>query len=165
MDDRRNGQDDLYDLLMARMNSFPLGAPRSDNLRGILEMIFTPEEARLALDMQERPEELGELAFRLGREPAELQAMLERMADQGTAYCRERDGKIWYSLLPLVPGIFELQFMKAEVNPTKRRIAELFDAYYYEGWGEANFSAGRTPLTRVLPIQQEIPRKDQVLPY
>jgi len=157
--------DDLYDRLMQRMDSFPLGAPRSENLRGILTLIFTPEEAQLALDMEERPEELSELAARLGRDAGELEAMLESMADKGTAYCRERDGKKWYSLLPLVPGIFELQFMKAEVNPEKRRIAELFDAYYFEGWGEANFSAGRTPLTRVLPVQEEIPRKDRVLPY
>ncbi len=157
--------DDLYDCLMQRMDSFPLGAPRSENLRGILTLIFTPEQAQLALDMEERPEELSELAARLGREAGELQTMLENMADKGTAYCRERDGKKWYSLLPLVPGIFELQFMKAEVSPEKRRIAELFDAYYFEGWGEANFSAGRTPLTRVLPVQEEIPRKDRVLPY
>ncbi len=158
-------QEDLYDRLMARMDSFPLGAPRSENLRGILAIIFTPQEAQLALDMQERPEEPGELAARLGRDQAGLEVLLESMADKGTAYCRERDGKTWYSLLPLVPGIFELQFMKAEVNPEKRRIAELFDAYYYEGWGEANFSSLRTPLTRVLPVQEEIPRKDQVLPY
>jgi NAD-dependent dihydropyrimidine dehydrogenase PreA subunit len=157
--------EDIYDRLMLRLDEFPLGAPRSDNLRGALSMIFTPDEAELFIDLPLRPETLPEIAARLGRDEASLEALLESMANRGTAYCRERNGLRQYCALPLVPGIFELQFMKAEVNPAKRRIAELFDAYYHEGWGASNFANVETPMTRVLPVEEEISRKDQVLPY
>ena len=62
------------------------------------------------------------------------------------------------NLLPLLPGIFEMQFMKGEVSPTKRRVAELFDQYYYEGWGETYFTSG-TPMARVLVMRRRSPAR------
>ncbi len=156
--------DELYARLMERMDRFPLGAPRSPNLLELLKIIFQPEEAELALRMPDLPVELEAFARELGRPADELERLLEGMADHGLVFARKRGGKKYYNLLPLLPGIFEMQFMKAEDTPLKRRVAQLFDAYYHEGWGEEAFSS-RTPMARVLPVQEEIPRSDQVMPY
>ncbi|NPV58542.1 MAG: 4Fe-4S binding protein [Actinobacteria bacterium] len=156
--------EEVYRLLMRRMDEFPAGAMPSENLLRILRLIFDEEEAKLAIDLPSAPEDLRSIATRLGREEGELEATLERMADKGLVLAREKGGAKHYCLLPLVPGIFEMQFMKGETSPEKRRIAELFDAYYHEGWGETSWSS-QTPLARVMVVEEEIPRGQQVLPY
>lgn len=156
--------DDVYNRLMKRMDDFPAGALGSEHLLGILRMIFDAEEAELALDLPSALEELGSIAGRTGRNEDELRGMLETMADKGLVLAREKGGKRYYNLLPLLPGIFELQFMKGEVTPRKRKIAELFDEYYYEGWGQDSFTS-KTALARVMMVEEEIPRGEEVLPY
>jgi ferredoxin len=156
--------EEVYRKLMRKMDDFPAGAPPSENLLEILKLVFNPEEAELALDLSLSPEPLPSLADKTGREEGELAEMLEGMADKGLVYCKEKEGVRYYNLLPLVPGIFEMQFMKGEKNPTKRRIAELFDLYYHEGWGEKAFTS-RTALARVLMVEEQIPAGGEILPY
>ncbi len=86
------------------------------------------------------------------------------MADKGCVLHLDRKGEARYSLLPLVPGMFEFQFMKAEKTPEKKRLAELFDAYYRSGWGKATFGHKQS-FARVIPIEKEIPASGEVLPY
>ncbi len=155
---------DVYVGLMKRMDDFPAGALESEHLLGILRLIFDEEEAELAIDLPSSLEELSSIAERTGRDPQDLYGILEGMADKGLVFAREKQGKRYYNLLPLVPGIFEMQFMKGETTPQKRRIAELFDAYYYEGWGETSWSS-KTALARVMVVEEEIPRSEEVLPY
>ncbi len=154
----------VYHDLMRRLDDFPAGALPSPYLLEILMMIFEEEEARLAVDLPSAPEELSALARRLERDEEELYRILERMADKGLVYAKVKEGKRYYNLLPLLPGIFEMQFMKGEVTPEKRRVAELFDRYYYEGWGKTSFTSN-TALARVLLVEEEIPRGQEVLPY
>lgn len=157
--------EDVYIRLMKRMDEFPAGAPESENLLGILQLIFDGDEAELAIGLSSGLEELGLIAGRLDKDESELEALLEGMADKGLVYAKEKEGKKYYNLLPLVPGIFEMQFMKAETTPTKRKIAELFDNYYHEGWGEKTFTSTRTAIARVMVIEEEIPRGEEILPY
>ncbi|MDI6830605.1 MAG: 4Fe-4S binding protein [Actinomycetota bacterium] len=156
--------DDLYVRLMRRLDEFPAGAMPSENLLAILRLIFDAQEAELAVELPSGLEEIGSIAARLGRDEGELETILERMADKGLVLARTKGGRRHYCLLPLVPGIFEMQFMKGETTPEKRRIAELFDAYYHEGWGEKSWSS-QTALARVMMVEEEIPRGEQVLPY
>lgn len=156
--------DDVYVRLMKRMDDFPAGAMESENLLGILTMIFGEDEAELAVDLPSSLEELASIARRTGRDEGALEAILEGMADKGLVLSRTKGGSRHYSLLPLVPGIFEMQFMKGETTPEKRRIAELFDMYYHEGWGETSFTS-KTALARVMTVEEEIPRGEEVLPY
>jgi len=157
--------EDVHIRLMKRMDEFPAGAPESENLLGILQLIFDEDEAELAVNLSSGLEELDSIAARLDRDEAELETLLEGMADKGLVYAKEKEGKKYFNLLPLVPGIFEMQFMKAETTPTKRKIAELFDNYYHEGWGEQTFTSVRTALARVMVIEEEVPRGEEILPY
>lgn len=164
MDDLEVTMEDVYQRLMKRMDEFPAGAPESENLLGILKLIFDEREAELAIDLPSGPEALDSIAARLGRNESELETMLEGMADKGLVYAKEKEGRKYYNLLPLLPGIFEMQFMKAETTPTKRKIAELFDKYYHEGWGEKTFTS-RTALARVMVVEEEVPQGEEVLPH
>ncbi len=153
-----------YAQLRARLDEFPLGAPPHESLDLILAELFTPEEAAVAAELPTLPTPLPELAGRLGLDPGQLQTLCEGLADRGLIFAAVRDGVPFYSLLPLVPGIFEMQFMKAETTPRMMRLAHLFNEYYYAGWGRS-LTRTTTPWPRVVVVERQIPVGVEVLPY
>jgi electron transport complex protein RnfB len=157
---------DGYDALMSLLDKFPTGAPPTANLRRILEIILTNDEAALAAKLTPHPfrEPLDKLCGRIGLDPQQVRPLLEAMADKGVVYAEVKDGVARYSVMPLVPGIFELQFMKGLYDAKSRELAGLFNAYYYEGWGEKGF-AMKEPFARTIVIDKEIPAGQQVQPY
>jgi Na+-translocating ferredoxin:NAD+ oxidoreductase subunit B len=146
---------DVYAAVMAKLDEFPTGAPQTEHLRQIVETLFTAEEAKLAKDLPLQPfrEPFSRICSRVGLEPAVARALLESMADKGLVFAREKDGEMAYALLPLVPGIFELQFMRARTDPKSRALARLFNDYYFAGWGERGFGS-KTAVARTIPIQR-----------
>ncbi|HCW51805.1 MAG TPA: (Fe-S)-binding protein [Clostridiales bacterium] len=154
----------VYRELRERLDEFPLGAPPHESLDEILAELFTPEEAAVAARLPALPTPLPELAARLRMKPEPLQAVCEGMADKGLVFAAVRDGVPFYSLMPLVPGIFELQFMKAETTPRAMRLARLFNTYYYAGWGQS-LTRTTTPWPRVVVVERQIPAGVEVLPY
>ena len=96
--------------------------------------------------------------------PAELKPVLETLADKGLVFARPKDGEMAYSLLPLVPGIFKLQFMKASYDPKSKALARLFNDYYFEGWGKASFGF-KTSFTRTIPDRKAIAPNQGIKPY
>jgi len=157
---------DAFEAVMAKLDEFPSGAPRTEQLRQIVEALFTVEEAKLASQLPLQPfrEPLSRICRRTGYEPAAARALLEAMADKGLVFARAKEGETAYALLPLVPGIFELQFMSARTDPKARALAKLFNDYYFSGWGEKSFGL-KTAVTRTIPIQQELPAGQEVQTY
>lgn len=153
-----------YEALRARLDEFPLGAPPHESLDQILAELFTPDEAVVAAALPTLPTPVSEIAARLGRDAAEVEAACEAMANKGLVFAAVRGETRFYSLLPLVPGIFEMQFMKAETTPLTMRLARLFNTYYYAGWGKT-LSEATTPWPRVVSVERQIPAGVEVLPY
>jgi Na+-translocating ferredoxin:NAD+ oxidoreductase subunit B len=154
----------IYEELREKLDNSFMGAPPADEIYEILRELFTEDEARLAVQLKMSPEEYGVLASRIGMPEAELLPMLERMADKGLVLHLDKKGKKHYAVLPLIPGIFELQFMKAETTPEKTRMARLFDSYYHNGWGNASFGH-KQAFARVIPVEKEIPSMHEIQPY
>jgi hypothetical protein len=77
--------EDVYEKLARKLDANPAGYPRTDT--GIevrlLEKIFSPEEAALAMDLQMMPETASQIAERTGRDPAETAEMLGMMTRKG----------------------------------------------------------------------------------
>jgi hypothetical protein len=76
------------------------------------EVLFTPEEARLAIHLSMIPEALDRIHKRVrssGISVEELKKALERMASKGAISSTKKDGDKLYSLMPLVVGMFETQ--------------------------------------------------------
>jgi Pyruvate/2-oxoacid:ferredoxin oxidoreductase delta subunit len=156
--------EDAYDRLIDKLNQFPAGAPKTEKFVELLKTLFTEEEAKVAAQMPILTTPLSEIAQNLGRDEAEIRPILESMANKGLAYHRNQEEVDIYSLFPLVPGIFELQFMKGEVNEHTRKLAHIFEDMYETGWAEDLF-ASKTQLARVVIMEQEIPSGVEVFPY
>ena len=155
---------DVYRELARRLDGFPAGAPQNPELLSILQALFTPEEAAAALHLGAKPQALGRLAEAAGRPTAELGRVYEGMAGKGLLYARKTAKETYYSLLPIFPGIFELQFMTGERTPAKTRLAELFHHYYTAGMSRV-FSPGATRFARVIPVEREIPARMEILDF
>jgi len=157
---------EVYQALAAKLDQFPTGAPKTAHLLKILETLFTEQEAGIASQLSIQPfrEKLSKLSERVGMSAEALKPVLETLADKGLVFARAKDGEMAYSLLPLVPGIFELQFMKAGYDPKSRALAKLFNDYYFAGWGEASFGF-KTSFTRTIPIEKAVAPGQSIEPY
>jgi Na+-translocating ferredoxin:NAD+ oxidoreductase subunit B len=162
--------DELYDRLADIFNLIGYGSRRSPELEALLKSLFTGEEAHLAVHLSPMaPEPPGKLACRLGLESEHVARMLDDMADKGLIYSSTRNGEKWYKLLQLVPGIFELQFMKGQVTDRAKELARLFDAYFHAQVphedSKSPLSEGAVNMARVIPIEETLTPTTNVFPF
>jgi|Deesub1362A_J573_1020465.scaffolds.fasta_scaffold05303_3 Fe-S-cluster-containing hydrogenase component 2 len=156
-----------YQRLAAHMDDAPLGAPNGPELEAILAELFSPQEAEIAARLPFRPTPLARLAEELDMEAEALEAHLADMARRGLVFQGRGSKGLRYSLLPIVPGMLELQFMGGEVSPRLRHLAKLFEAYYRPGIGRALVEAGKagTPYSRVIPVGRVVENRQEILPH
>lgn len=156
--------ENIYENLIDRLNQYPAGAPKTERFIELLQTLFTEEEAKMGAAMPIFPTPISSIAESVGIDEAEVKPILETMANKGLVYHRAQDGQDSYSLFPLVPGIFELQFMKGEVSEKTKKLAGLFDEMWYSGWADDLF-ASKTQMARVVVMEKEIPSGVEVFPY
>lgn len=156
---------DVYDKLMEVVTMTVL--PRSDNLRKILEIILTEEEAILATRLSLNPfhEPLDRICNKTGLKPDKAEALLESMANKGMVYALEKKGVKLYALLPMFPGWAELQLMKGQYDPKSKQMAKLFHEYQHEGFSEKSLRLIDEPIMRTVVVQEQIPDRQKVQPY
>jgi hypothetical protein len=85
---------DIYRKLAQHLDDLPAGFPSTESgveLR-ILQRLFTPERAELALHLTLFPEEAELIASRAEIDPEEAAQRLEKMAKKGLIYSIQRDG-------------------------------------------------------------------------
>jgi ferredoxin/DNA-binding MarR family transcriptional regulator len=154
--------DKLYDELADRFNQIGFGSRKSPELEALLKSLFNEEEARAALNLSPMsPEPPSSVAERIGEDPDRMARLLDEMADKGLIYSSTRDGEKWYKTLQLVPGIFELQFMKGEVNDRAKELAQLFDAYFHAIVPKGDEKSTLIPepgshFARVIPVEKSV---------
>ena len=160
----------LADALSIRGGGIP--AVKCKAFFALLEELFTPKEAELAIKMPLSPIPAGTFAKEIvGGDPKEVKSLLETMADKGIVFTVDRDGQRFYVLMPLVPGIFEMQFMGGEVSERTKRLARLFDDYFALARDVETrhpaVSEGRTivPFARVITVETDIPTNVTIHPY
>jgi NAD-dependent dihydropyrimidine dehydrogenase PreA subunit/DNA-binding MarR family transcriptional regulator len=160
---------ELYDRLADIFNLIGYGSRRSPELESLLKALFTEEEARLAINLSAMiPESPDKLAGRLGLDAGHVGGMLDEMADKGLIYSSTRNGEKWYKLIQLVPGIFELQFMKGEITERAKELARLFDAYFHATMpleGAKARPKETINMARVIPIEQTLAPAMNVFPF
>ncbi|MBL7209090.1 MAG: 4Fe-4S binding protein [Dehalococcoidia bacterium] len=156
---------DTYNELQQKLNTHPAGAPDRPEFLEILRMLFTPEEAELAVQLAFRPKRVDDIAQKAGLSADEAASLCEGLADKGLVFCRTRDGDKAYALQPLVPGIFEMPFMgRKHIDVDFSRLGELWEQYYDNGQGQELHSS-KTSFLRVLPVRKAIPSAINVLPF
>ncbi len=155
----------IYERLRDRLDMFPQGFPKSESdveLK-ILQDLFTPEEAEIALSLQPNPkfETVSAIAQRAGKDETEMGETLFGMSKRGLIMrYRASETELYYCLIPWVVGIYEYQVN----NLTKDRI-RLFEQYYEEAMVPSLREAPTRLGFRVIPIEKEIQGSTVIQPY
>lgn len=139
-----------YQSLVERLNRFPQGAPPSDLLYRILEMLFSEDEARRVALLPIKPFKAGTAASVWKLTLAEARSILDRLADRGILIDVDQDGESVYSLPPPMAGFFEFSMMRVRTDVDQKVLAELFYQYLNveEDFIKALFVQGETQLGR-----------------
>jgi NAD-dependent dihydropyrimidine dehydrogenase PreA subunit len=150
-----------YEGLRQRLDRMPTGAPDRPELRRILRLLFSAEEAELAAQLPSLIS-VRRLAERLGRDRDELDATLTSMAARGLVLDLEHRGERWVSLAPVVIGFFEFTFMRARDDAPMEELARLFHTYLFDDpehtFAEAVFR-GSVQIGRSLVREEALPQR------
>ncbi len=165
--------DAVYKELIGALGMRGGAAPTLDcpEMYALLEELFTPEEARLACQMPMGAVSTADIASSTGREVGEVDRLIDGMCNKGLVIGRPRGGVEVYSLLQILPGIFEYQFMKGEVNDRTKKLARLFEDYNDVVYGLADQAVKQGakieafPFARVVAVEEEISAGMTVQPY
>jgi Na+-translocating ferredoxin:NAD+ oxidoreductase subunit B len=155
---------DIHKSLRQVLDAHPSTAPQAESIHEILKILFTPQEAAVAVRMSYKVKPVVAIAAKVGLSENETKKHLEAMADKGIIMSRYKEGEKFYGLLPLIPGVFEFPFMKSSLAPLHQRLGELWEDYHREALGAA-FAGNPTPLMRVVAVDKAIPSRDRVHPY
>jgi ferredoxin len=139
----------------------------------LIEELFTPEEAELASKMPLGLVSAADMAKETGGDTKVADELLESMANKGLLFSYQREGVWFYELLVLLPGMFEAQFTKGEVDERAKRLAHLFEDYFNvmtqlrekAGPRGAASIAPIFPFSRVVIVEKEIPGGIEIQPY
>jgi Fe-S-cluster-containing hydrogenase component 2 len=143
-----------------------------DELYALLKELFTPEEAALAVCMPRELITAEDLAAAAGRPVTEVGRLLETMTNKGLLHARKNaDGVLVYCPIPLLPGIYEMQFYRGTKTEHDYHLAKLFKNYLDVLNSLRDALPEQPPLPeisyfRVLPVEEEITAPaTEVLPY
>ncbi len=159
--------EDVYQKLCDALEKRP-GRYRGLDIPEFYELareLFTPEEAAMCTAQPRGLQTAARIAGEMGKDEAEAAPVLERMAEKGLCFTMEKDGRTLYAPLPLVPGIFEYQFMRGTDTDRDRRIARLIRRYK-EAFDAARGVPEETfPSTRVIPVDRKIEAGSRIHTY
>ncbi len=140
-----------YKNLVERLNEFPQGAPPSDTLYEILEMLFTEREAELVSLLPIRPFTAQRASNAWGMEETEAEKILDELASRAILLDIEKEGEQVYVLPPPMAGFFEFSMMRTRGDIDQEVLADLFYQYMNEeeDFIKELFTRGETQLGRV----------------
>lgn len=139
---------------LARVFSSPmlLGPPMGEPLLALVNHLFSPEEACVALHIPRYiPTPLEKIAKKAARDPGEIKVLLEAMAERRVIWSSERG----YCLLPLIPGMFEYLLMDGRDSPWHREYARLINALCASGY-QREYYRNKSPLIRNIPVDEQV---------
>lgn len=163
-------ENDIYKNLANHLNEDVSSKfPQTRELFGILEILFTPEQAEVAIHLPTT--NMGRttiegLAKKMNRPVEELGEMVETMAKSGTvmAVTSRKDGRKYYALWPVIPGMMESTYADGVESEERHRLSELWKKYFDESFFNEQASSDY-PLFRIIPINQNVDEGSKVLAF
>ena len=151
---------ETYQKLADVLDTLPNGFPKTDSGIEIklLKKIFRPKDAALFCDLKLQFETAQQIAERTGRPLEALEKHLSEMNARGQVFGVDLDGIKIFKMVPWAFGIYEFQLPHMD-----RELAEMCEEYG-EVYGKQFFSK-KPQLMQVIPIEKEIPNKQQALSY
>jgi len=153
--------DKAYRLLQQRLDKHVTGAPASPTFMKILRLLFTEDEAKLAVNLPGTPTASSLLAKKLHCAQNELDEKMSALAARGVVVDLAYKGEHYYALPPVVIGFFEYTFMRTRDALPMKEMARLFDEYMNENDRfAASVFGGKTQLGRTLAHEEALPQSD-----
>ena len=150
----------IYERLAAKLDEFPHGFPRTESgveLR-ILEKIFAPEDAALAVQLLPIPETAEAASRRLGRSAQDLRPRLDGMVRRGQILSFRARGEQVYGLAPFVIGVYEFQLPRMDAD-----LAALVEEYGPHLAGAVG--SVKPALARVIPVNARLEAQAAILAH
>jgi electron transport complex protein RnfB len=161
-------KDSVYKKLYERLTVTLTGIPRGEKFLEILKILFTSEEAELALILPYMPAPLSDIADGARMDIEETKKVLSNMADKGLVYAFEHGGTPMFMLFGVVWTLFKFPFMTDDVPGLDyERLISLCDEFLaeYPLVERTSVPEGKHfPLDRVLPINESLSPESEVLP-
>ena len=157
-----------YLSLQKRLDMNAQGAPASESLYKILEILFSAEEAEKVSLLPIMPFAVGEAAKRWKLSEKETGKILIELSSKGLLLDMNNNDVQTYVLAPTMAGFFEFALMRTDGRFDRKVLSELFYKYINE---EDDFVEKvlmqKTPIARTMIHEQTIQSKDQseVLDY
>ena len=150
--------DNIYEQLRDCIDKYSVGfvAAQSGVELKILKRLFTEDEAAVYIALTRQLESVSKIALRMGREQAEIAAILNRMTEKGHTFPATRNGIKYYAAAPFMHGFFEHQFIRPDKD---RELSQLIEDYLMNGFFP------KTHTLRTVPIHMEVIPERPVAPY
>jgi ferredoxin len=148
-----------YRDLSDRINRFPQGAPPTDLLFRILEMLFSEREAEFVAQLPIRPFSAARAA-RIWKMPVDAaRPVLDELASRAVLLDIESDDGTTYVLPPPMAGFFEFSMMRVRDDLDQKVLAQLLYQYLNveEDFIKNLFTDGETQLGRVFVSETSLP--------
>ena len=161
-----DSESQVYRDLQKHLDRMPISYPATKSgveIR-ILKHLFTPEEAKIALELSMLPEPVERIYKRVkksGMSIEELQQLLEQMVRKGNILGTQEGSEKHYSNIVLEIGMYEFQ-----VNRLTKDFVKDIIQYDNEAF-EDELAKTRIPQLRTIPVEKSIPipEKYQVSDY
>jgi ferredoxin len=153
-----------YHQLTERLNRFPQGAPPSDHLNKILQILFTEKEAGLVSLLPVKPFTAQKASKIWQLNLPETRKILENLAGRALLVDIANNGTMEYCLPPPMAGFFEFSLMRIRKDIDQKALAELFYQYLNveEDFIRELFTAGETQLGRTF-VHEPVLTSDHAL--
>lgn len=140
-----------YTELVERLNRFPQGAPPSDTLYKILQILFSEREAQLVAYLPIKPFTAEKASQIWKMDLSGTRKILDELSSRAILVDVERDGETTYTLPPPMAGFFEFSMMRLHGNADQKALGELFYQYLNveEDFIRELFLRGETQAGRV----------------
>ena len=151
-------------IALAKIFSSPflMGPPVSEKSVRLIAHLFTPEEAEVAQFLPYYyPRPIERTARKAGRSPEAIKPLLDAMSAKRVILHTEKGG---YSLLPLIPGIFEYSLCNGADTPWHRELARLINDLFATGYVRQYNKPGSPTAIRTIPVLSTVESQRVVVP-
>jgi NAD-dependent dihydropyrimidine dehydrogenase PreA subunit len=153
-----------YKKLEERLNRFPQGAPPSETLYKILNILFNKKEAELVSQLPIKPFTINTASRIWKLNKANTEKVLNELAGKALLMDSEHKGIKKYTLPPPMAGFFEFSLMRTRKDIDQKLLSELFYQYLNveEDFVKDLFIGSETLLGRTF-VQEEVLSKDNLI--
>lgn len=120
---------DAYKSLEDRINWFTQGAPPSETLTKILQVLFTEKEAKWVSRLPIRPFTVKKASELWGTTELKAEKLLDRLCEKGLLVDSYYQGIRRFVLPPPMIGFFEFALMRTRGDIDQKYLSELFHQY------------------------------------